>query len=236
MEEEVAAAGMEALDEETEISVMPDAYEASDLVGVAQGGVINPLGNESWDWFCFNVLAAGGMKVEMLHEATDVARHQSVQIVQERTRSEALTKTNKDNIEMVDEHKMFGLQVKLTGEHHWRITVVNENKDQHLPGSRSGPSRGGLAGKTTVIENTHLYEIAVPLPDDGDMHCTIVVARAITINLAFKTEKSDGLVTEPIWMDNYMPLISQRRIDVVFTNKYLTFVQVRALHAAERRA
>ena len=76
---------MEALDEETEISVMPEAYEASDLVGVPLGGVINPLGNENWDWFVFNVLAAGGMKVEMLHEATDVARHQSVQIVQEMT-------------------------------------------------------------------------------------------------------------------------------------------------------
>ena len=238
MEEEVAAAGMEALDEETEISVMPEAYEASDLVGVPLGGVINPLGNENWDWFVFNVLAAGGMKVEMLHEATDVARHQSVQIVQERTRSEALTKTNKDNIAMVDEHKMFGLQVKLPGEHHWRITVVNENKDQHIPGSRSGPSRGGLAGKaTTVIENTHLYEIAVPLPDDGDMQCTIVVARAITINIAFKTHKADGVSTEPMWNDtNDMPFIAQRRIDVVFTNKYLTFVQVRVLHATERRA
>ena len=236
MEEEVAAAGMEALDEETEISVMPDAYEASDLVGVPLGGVINPLGNENWDWFCFNALAVAGMKVEMLHEATDVARHQSVQIVPEMIRAEALKKTNKDNIAMVNEHKMFGLQVKLPGEHHWRITVVNENKDQHLPGSRSGPSRGGLAGKTTVIENTHLYEIAVPLPDDGDMQCTIVVARAITINIAFKT-KLDGPSSEPWWNDyNHMPFIAQRRIDVVFTNKYLTFVQVRVLHATERRA
>ena len=236
MEEEVAAAGMEALDEETEISVMPEAYEASDLVGVPLGGVINPLGNENWDWFVFNVLAAGGMKVEMLHEATDVARHQSVQIVPETIRAEALKKTNKDNIAMLNEHKMFGLQVKLPGEHHWRITVVNENKDQHLPGSRSGPSRGGLAGKTTVIENTHLYEIAVPLPEDGDMQCTIVVARAITINLAFKT-KLDGPSSEPWWNDyNHMPFIAQRRIDVVFTNKYLTFVQVRVLHATERRA
>ena len=59
MEEEVAAEGIAALDEEKEISVMPQAYEASDLVGVPLGGVINPLGNESWDWFCFNVLAAG---------------------------------------------------------------------------------------------------------------------------------------------------------------------------------
>ena len=108
MEEEVAAAGMEALDEETEISVMPEAYEASDLVGVPLGGVINPLGNESWDWFCFHVLAAGGMKVEMLHEATDVARHQSVQIVQEMTRAEALTKTNKDNIEMATSTRCSG--------------------------------------------------------------------------------------------------------------------------------
>ena len=51
MEEEVAAAGMEALDEETEISVMPEAYEASDLVGVRRAGVLCPLGNENWDWF-----------------------------------------------------------------------------------------------------------------------------------------------------------------------------------------
>ena len=91
--------------------------------------VLCPLGNENWEWFVFNVLAAGGMQVEMLHEAHDVARHQSVQIVDEMTRSQALTKSNKDNIEMVDENKMFGLQVKLPGEHHWRITVVNENKD-----------------------------------------------------------------------------------------------------------
>ena len=236
MEEEVAAEGIEALDEENEISVMPRAYEASDLVGVPRAGVICPLGNENWDWFVFNVLTAAGIKVEMLHEATDVARHQSVQIVPETIRAEALKKTNKDNIKMVDEHKMFGLQVKLPGEHHWRLTVVNENKEQHLQGSRAGPQRGGLAGKTTVIENTHLYEIAVPLPDDGDMQCTIVVARAITINIAFKT-KLDGPSSEPWWNDyNHMPFIAQRRIDVVFTNKYLTFVQVRVLHATERRA
>ena len=83
MEEVVAAEGMAALDEEKEISVMPQAYEASDLVGQRRAGVINPLGNESWDWFVFNALAAAGCKVEMLHEAYDVARHQSVQIVQE---------------------------------------------------------------------------------------------------------------------------------------------------------
>ena len=69
------------------------------------------------------------------------------------------------------------------------------------------------------------------------MHCTIVVARAITINLAFKTNKTDGLVSDPVWNDyNHMPYIAQRRIDVLFTNKYLTFVQVRVLHATERRA
>ena len=119
MEDEVAAAGMEALDEETEISVMPDAYEASDLVGVALGGVINPLGNESWDWFCFNVLAAGGMKVEMLHEATDVARHQSVQIVQEMTRAEALTKTNKDN----DRDGRRAQDVRAPGQAPWRTPL-----------------------------------------------------------------------------------------------------------------
>ena len=237
MEEEVAAEGMAALDEENEISVMPQAYEACDLVGERRAGIINPLGNENWDWFVFNALAAAGMKLEMLHEADNVARHQSVQIVDEMTRAKELTKSNKEDISMVDELKMFGLQVKLPGEHHWRITVVNENKDQHIPGSRSGPSRGGLAGKaTTVIENTHLYEIAVPLPEDGDMQCTIVVARAITINIAFKT-KLDGPSSEPWWNDyNHMPFIAQRRIDVVFTNKYLTFVQVRVLHATERRA
>ena len=116
--------------------------------------------------------------------------------------------------------------------------MVNENKDQHLPGSRSGPSRGGLAGKaTTVIENTHLYEIAVPLPEGWgvSLRCTTVMARGITINLAFKTQTLDGDTHESLWNQD-IPFISQRRIDVVFTNKYLTFVQVRVLHATERRA
>ena len=68
------------------------------------------------------------------------------------------------------------------------------------------------------------------------MRCMIVMARGITINLAFKTQPPyHGVVNESMW-NGGMPLISQRRIDVVFTNKYLTFVQVRVLHATERRA
>ena len=109
MEEEVAAEGMAALDEETEISVMPQAYEACDLVGVRRAGVLCPLGNENWDWFVFNVLTAAGIKVELLHEAYDVDRHQTVQIVQEWFRREALSKTTEKDISMVDENHMHGL-------------------------------------------------------------------------------------------------------------------------------
>ena len=58
------------------------------------------------------------------------------------------------------------------------------------------------------------------------MRCTTAVAHGITINIAFKTTLQ-GDVKDARWNQaNEMPLIEQRRIDGIFTNKFVTVVQV----------
>ena len=48
----------------------------------------------------------------------------------------------------------------------------------------------------------------------------------MTISIEFQTEQLDHNVLGAVWT-NDVPLISQRRIDCVFTNEFLVTTQVR---------
>ena len=82
----------------------------------------------------------------------------------------------------------------------------------------------------TTIENMHVYEIAVPVPGEG-MLCCAAVLRGITITIAFKIQngcQTHGVVKKSSWNDQAsLPYIEQRRIDGIFTNQFVTAVQVR---------
>ena len=54
--------------------------------------------------------------------------------------------------------------IKLGMGHKWRVTVTEENLEQHVTSVR-GARRGGSAVKSTTFENWNSYEIAIPVPE-----------------------------------------------------------------------
>ena len=125
---------------------------------------------------------------------------------------------------------MLGLQIKFNGNHKWMITVTEENLEQHVASMR-GPRRGGSAVKSCSFENWNMYEIAVPVPEEG-MRCCAATMRTMTIILAFKLESGKS-IPDSLWNDkNNLPFIAQRRIDGEFTNYFVTAVQVRVLECS----
>ena len=217
-------------EEDSAFSVIEEAFARSDLPKLERKpDLVNPLGMEDFDWFVLNMLQGAGITVECLGAGAEGAlKYQAMQIVDEYDMQEALKVTELQNIAHVDMDNMLGLQVKLNGIWHWKVTVVEENLEQHGGlSSRLARGRAGGAAKTSSFENRHLYEIATVVPrEGGGVKCSAAVAGGITINIAFQYNKvaQDG-VKHSLWKNN-SPLISQRRIDIVFTNQYMTSIQV----------
>ena len=125
---------------------------------------------------------------------------------------------------------MHGVVIELGMGHKWRVTVTEENLEQHITSVR-GARRGGSAVKSSTFENWNSYEISVPVPDEG-MRCCAATMRTMTIIIAFKLESGQE-VPDSLWNEkNHLPFIAQRRIDGVFTNSFVTAVQVRVLECS----
>ena len=194
----------------------------------------NPLGASDFDWFIFEQLANAGISVEMVREAADESLYESVQIVDEIDQRELLKIRDEFMLNLASPTDMHGLQVNLNGAHKWKVTIANENFSQHSPPSRrAGRARGTTVAETksTTISNANIYEVAVPVPEAG-MRCTAALARNIIITIAFKrvetrTTSGRGDYEEAIWDENNkLPMVAQRRIDIVFLNQYASSVQV----------
>ena len=213
------------------VSVLEEAFRLSDLPKLdKRPEFVNPLGMEEFDWFVLNVLSSAGITVECIGAAAgEVEKYQAVQIVDDHDFNEAFKETDLERVKFVDCEDMLGLQVKLSGAWHWKVTVVEDNKEFHLGHSaRAVRGRAGGPIKTSSFENLHVYEIAAVVPpgNSGAVKCCAAFAGMITINIAFKTNEDAHGVQSAVWNAGY-PATSQRRIDVVFANKYLTSVQVR---------
>ena len=211
------------------VSVIHEAFERTDDLPRAEvpEGVVNPLGMEPLDWFVFNVLSSAGITLEIInqHEVpVEVSKYQVVQIVEETSLLAALDNNDLNQVRWAKGTNMLGMQVKLNGVLHWKVNIVDQNLEHHNTSGRTLRGRGQSAVKTTQIQNLHMFEIAINVPSEG-MRCTVAVARNITINIAFKTNVSPSASTS-LW-SNSLPLIAQRRIDFLFTNRYITSVQVR---------
>ena len=213
------------------VSVVEEAFARSDLPKLERKpDFVNPLGMEDFDWFVLNVLMNAGITVECIGAgAVEASKYQAVQIVDEHDFNAALKVTDLDRIAFCDQEDMLGLQVKLSGAWQWKVTVVEDNNEFHGGQSaRSARGRVGGSVKTSSFENLHVYEIAAVVPPgSGGVKCCAAFASSITINIAFKT-KIDSVhsVEIAVWQKGW-PAIAQRRIDVVFANKYMTSVQVR---------
>ena len=209
-------------------SVVEDAFERSSIDVTKVTGIINPLGMEDSDWFTYNVLVCAGITVELLEKTnTDEDLYSMVQISDDAERDRILGVRDLDEISYGPAEAWHGMQVKLSGAHKWKLTVADalvEQREPHAVGR--APRRAGGAVKVSTIENRHVYEIAVPVPGDGMLCCAAVVC-GITITIAFKTHKQGGM-KKSYWNDQTsLPYIEQRRIDGIFTNPFVTAVQVR---------
>ena len=131
------------------------------------------------------------------------------------------------DIEFADEEDQLGIQVKLNGSHKWKLTIEDENLDHHHVGNSNRSRRSSAtATKTSSFETLNIFEVAVPIGDT--MQCTVAIATATTILIAFQTEEDIAHIglMNAVWK-NEVPLIAQRRIDCVFTNEFLVTTQVR---------
>ena len=210
-------------------SVVAEAFERSGI-HYEKKDFVNPLGMEPVDWFAYNICAGAGISVELLNEAPNQDRYTWVQIVDPAEMNAQLKKKDPEVIAYSPEADMHGVVIKLGMNHKWKVTVTEENLEQHITSVR-GARRGGAAVKSTTFENWNSYEIAVPVPDEG-MRCCAATMRTMTIIIAFKLE-SDKEVPDSLWNDkNHLPFIAQRRIDGVFTNSFVTAVQVRVLECS----
>ena len=193
-----------------------------------------PLGMEPVDLFVNGVLQTAGITVELVEVRGESPVYLAAQIVDAADiRTDLSTFLEYANVKWNDKENFLGLQVKLGGAHKWKVTIAQKMLVQHV--SESGrPNRSSRdrtpAAEKHVIVNHNNWEVVVPVQvGEGKlMKATVATALGITINIAFKTtEKNDG-VLEAQWNDsNEMPLIEQRRIDVMFANKYACDVQVR---------
>ena len=212
-------------------SVAEAAFLRSSIAVKKVPGIVNPLGMENSDWFTYNMLACAGITVELLEKAdTDEDLYSMVKIADKAEQDRVLGVVELDDVSYGPAESWHGIQVKLGGLHKWKLTVADALVDQREPNAQRAPRRSGGAVKVTTIENMHVYEIAVPVPGEG-MLCCAAVLRGITITIAFKIQngcQTHGVVKKSSWNDQAsLPYIEQRRIDGIFTNQFVTAVQVR---------
>ena len=219
---------MDQVEEEANLMASYDAFRSSNLkIGIRNEGM-NPFGYEDLDWYVYNILLCAGITVELLHEdpgGVEQSKYEFVQIVDEIDQRQAARLKDLKDLKFHDTEDQLGVQVKLNGAHKWRLTIADENLEHHHVGSSNRSRRASAtAAKTSYFENKNIFEVAVPIGDT--MQCTVAIATAMTISIAFQTEQLDHNVLGAVWT-NDVPLISQRRIDCVFTNEFLVTTQVR---------
>jgi len=119
--------------------------------------------------------------------------------------------------------RMHGFQVKLCGGKKWKVRVAAERNKHHTTNARLARTS---AHDTFYEYNNHeLHEIFVPHLDT--MRSTIVVSNCIVITVLFEVDDKTGEIR---WGDgpHPSPPVYQRRIDMVFHNKYLARLSVRS--------
>ena len=185
------------------------------------------LGNGTGALLAAQMLANAGIIVELV--GGDVEKEDDlfefVQIVDEDILECHLVKFDEiAEVCLVPTHHMLGFQIKLDGRRKWKVKCSDEMKDHHNPTSRSSRSVAGDSFRE--FTNHNLHEIFVPHHDD--MRATIAVSNVIVITVLFKVA-ADGECKWSNWAHGTSsPPVYQRRVDMLFHNKYCARLQVRS--------
>ena len=192
---------------------------------------VGSLGNGTGALLVAQMLANAGMVVELVGGNVDTEDDlfEFVQIVDEDILGDHLAKFKEIvEVSLVPTHHMLGFQIKLDGRRKWKVKCSDEIKDHHNPTSRSSRSVAGDSFRE--FTNHNLHEIFVPHHDD--MRATIAVSNVIVITVIFKTVRSGDHQGECAWDEDashhLSPPVYQRRIDMLFHNKYCARLQVRS--------
>ena len=225
MEEAEEASGEEENHEEEEALLMLEAaVGASNLPIPDIPADIGSLESGQAARFICEMLANAGIVLELVDGVIDDDDHlyEFVQIVEDGMLEKMLAVEENSEICLAPMERMQGFQMKLSGEKKWKIKVADQNKDHHSV-SRSRTARSAHSETSSEFKNHNLHEIFVPLHDS--MHATIAVSNVIIITVLFEI---DDASQKSRWEDD-SPVVYQRRIDMVFHNKYCARLQVRAV-------
>lgn len=207
-------------------SIWPQAKLLSDLPMLNLLPDVIGLGGLEAERFATEMLGNAGINVELLGEADPtMTRFDFLQVVCEDEAEERLKETP---LRLANKIDMLGFVVKLNAELKWRITINQENKPhQHLgKTARAGRAAAAISQKTFM--NHQLHEIFVPHEDT--MRATVAVSGGVTITVLFQCEDNNtGENSQWSKAEKGLPIIRQRRIDMLFFNKHVASRCVRSV-------
>ena len=205
-------------------SIWPQAKLLSDLPTFNQLPEVIGLGGLVDERFATEMLGNAGINVELLGEVDPKeTRFDFLQVVCEDEAQDRLTNARLRFANKID---MLGFVVKLNAELKWRITINQENKPHHHLNKRGGAGRQSAAISQSTFMNHQLHEIFVP--HDDTMRATVAVSGGVTITVLFQCEDNDTGENAQWSKDKIgMPIIRQRRIDMLFFNRHVASCCVR---------
>ena len=188
---------------------------------------VGSLGSGAGCLFAAQMLANSGIVVELVggDVETEEGLMEFTQIVNEDEIGDHLKKFDQlEEVCLMPMHRMLGFQIKLDGQRKWKVRCADENKEHHNPSARS--ARSGSSDSFREYKNHDLHEIFIP--HRNDMRATIAVSNVIVITVLFKVA-ADGECKWSNWAHGTSsPPVYQRRVDMLFHNKYCGRLQVRS--------
>ena len=212
-------------DNPTAVLVLDYAINNSNLPVPPIPAEVGYLGHGPGARFATGMLGNAGITVECMDAGIKAGEHvmEFSQIIDVDQLSQALTIVDMSEVHLLPMSRMHGFQVKLSGGNKWKVRVAADRKKHHTPNARLARTS---AHDTFYEYNNHeLHEIFVPHLDT--MRSTIVVSNCIVITVLFEVDDKTGKIR---WGDgpHPSPPVYQRRIDMVFHNKYLARLSVRS--------
>jgi hypothetical protein len=121
---------------------------------------------------------------------------------------------------------MLGFQAKFSGQVGWKVRVAGERKPHHSPGH-------GRAARATANDTFHefcnheVHEIFVP--HQSTMRSTVAVSNAVVVTVLFELNEDGTSKWKCQEGQIPVPAVYQRRIDIVYHNKYTARMSVRSI-------
>lgn len=210
--------------------VIEKALEMSDLPVPGVPPEIGSMGEEPSEVFMVEMLSNAGIVVESLTENIhpDERKFEFMQIVDQFVVVSMMDPDivkDDDEVQLADMADMLGFQVKLNGTLMWKVKVMLENKEHHFV-NRARSGRQSTADPSSIFQNHELHEIYVPC--EGEMYSTVAVSNTVVITVLFQINE-EGKCEWDKGTSGNLPPIMQRRVDMIFHNKYCARLQVRVL-------